>query len=452
MAGTPHSLYSCTCLSHRDARIVSKASILIVEDDPHTAEFIRVHIHASGYTTVGIVSTAADAIDLARSKSPDLILMDIILSGDMDGIETARIINSTQNIPVLYLTAQTDDAFFERAKVTEPFAYLLKPLNERELNLTIGMALYRHQLESKLKLSEKHLAEAQRIGHLGSWSMDFATGSIHWSDEIFRIFGRSVAQGDIDYEKFMAQVHPEDQQLVSAAIQNAREQGNHYSIHHRIIQADGLAKRIVHHTGEITLSESGKPQHMTGTLQDVTEHKSTEARLWHMAHHDPLCGLPNRMLMYDRLSHAIVQSHRNKAKVALMLFDLDDFKRINDSFGHQAGDALLVEISDRLRRSARECDTVARLGGDEFTLIIEQLKTVGDAVMIVNKILTVMQEPVCLDGQNIQVTCSIGIALYPDDATTLDGLLKASDSAMYEAKRAGKNNFQFYIDVKRQTH
>lgn len=431
---------------------MSRASILVVEDDPLTAEFIQLHIQAAGYTAVGTVSTAADAIELARSASPDLVLMDIILPGEMDGIDAARIIYSTLNIPVLYLTAQTDDAFFERAKITEPFAYLLKPINERELNLTIGMALYRHQLESKLKLSEKHLAEAQRIGHLGSWTMNFTTGSIHWSDEIFRIFGRPVAQGDIDYEKFMAQVHPEDRQLVSAAIQNAREQGNHYSIYHRIIQTDGLAERIVHHTGEVTLSESGIPQYVTGTLQDVTEHKSTEARLWHMAHHDPLCGLPNRMLMYDRLSHAIAQSHRNKDSVALMLFDLDDFKKINDSFGHQAGDALLVEISDRLRHSARECDTVARLGGDEFTLIIEQLRAPRDAAMIAQKILKAMQEPVCLDGQNILVTCSIGIALFPDDATTLDGLLKASDSAMYEAKRVGKNNFQFYIDVKRQTH
>lgn len=431
---------------------MSKASILIVEDDPHTAEFIRVHIQASGYTTVGIVSTATEAINLAHTESPDLVLMDIILADDMDGIEAARIIYSTLNIPVLYLTGQTDDDFFERAKVTEPFAYLLKPINERELNLTIGMALYRHQLESKLKLSEKHLAEAQRIGQLGSWTMNFATGSIHWSDEIFRIFGKSAALGNIDYENFMAQVHPEDQQLVSAAIQNAQEQGSHYSIYHRIIQADGSAERVVHHTGEISLDESGKPHYMTGTLQDVTEHKSTEARLWHMAHHDPLCGLPNRMLMYDRLSHALAQSHRNKDKVALMLFDLDDFKKINDNFGHQMGDALLVEISDRLRHCARECDTVARLGGDEFTLIIEQLKAPSDAVIIAHKILTAMQEPVCIDGQNIQVTCSIGIALYPNDATTLDGLLKASDSAMYEAKRVGKNNFQFYIDVKRHTH
>lgn len=131
---------------------MSKANILIVEDDPHIAEFIRVQIQASGYTTVGIVSTATEAINLARSESPDLVLMDIILADDMDGIEAAHIIYSTLNIPVLYLTGQTDDDFFERAKVTEPFAYLLKPINERELNLTIGMALYRHQLESKLKL------------------------------------------------------------------------------------------------------------------------------------------------------------------------------------------------------------------------------------------------------------------------------------------------------------
>lgn len=431
---------------------MSKARILIVDDDPLAAAFLQAQLQAAGYNPVGIAASAAEAARLARTQAPDLVLMDIVLPGELDGIDAALHINRIKDVPVLFLTAQLDPAQFERAKITGPFGYLLKPVKEPELLMAIEMALYRHQLESRLRQSEKHLADAQRIGHLGSWHMNLATGHIHWSDEIFRIFGMPVTPSGISYEILLERVHPEDRLLVDAAIQNALGQGQHYSIYHRIMQSGTQMERVVHHTGEVELNESGKPRHMTGTLQDVTEHKSTEARLWHMAHHDPLCGLPNRMLMYDRLGQAIARNRRSRQQLALMLFDLDDFKQVNDQYGHQVGDGLLVGISDRLSRCARESDTVARLGGDEFTLIIEQLKDPRDAAIVAQKIVNAMQEPVCLDGHNFQVTCSIGIALYPGDATTLDGLLKAADSAMYEAKRFGKNNFHFYTDVKRQTH
>lgn len=431
---------------------MSKPRILIVEDDPHAAAFLQAQLQAAGYTLIGIAASAAEATHLARNHSPDLVLMDIVLHGELDGITAVEHINRVTDVPVLYLTAQLDQAQFERAKITAPFGCLLKPVKERELLMAVEMALYRHQLESRLRRSEKHLVDAQRIGHLGSWHMNLATGHIHWSDEIFRIFGMPVTAGGINYEILLDRVHPEDRPLVDTAIQNALDLGQHFSIYHRIVQYGGTNERVVHHTGEVELNESGKPQHLTGTLQDVTEHKSTEARLWHMAHHDPLCGLPNRLLMYDRLGHALARNRRSKQQLALMLFDLDDFKQVNDHYGHQVGDSLLVSISDRLCRCARESDTVARLGGDEFTLIIEQLKDPRDAAIVAQKIVDTMQEPVCLDGHNFQVTCSIGIALYPDDAKSLDGLLKAADSAMYEAKRFGKNNFHFYSDVKRHTH
>ena len=430
---------------------MSKARILIVEDDPHTAAVTEAQVEAAGFAVAGIATSGPKAIDLARIEVPDLVLMDIVLTGELDGIDAAQIIYSTLNIPVLYLSAHADPALFERAKISEPFAYLLKPIRERELLLTIEMALYRHRLETRLKESERHLAAAQRIGRLGSWSMNFSAERLRWSDETFRIFGVPAESSDVDYATFLERVHPEDRGLVDAAIQNALGHGERYSIYHRIVQPDA-APRVVHHTGEVELDAGGKARHVIGTLQDVTESKAAEAKLWHMAHHDSLCDLPNRLLMYDRLSDAMARSRRNKQQLALLLFDLDDFKRVNDSYGHEAGDKLLRKIAERLLHCARECDTVARLGGDEFVVIIEQLTDARDAAVVAQKVLDAMQEPVCLDGHNIQITCSIGLALYPRDAGTLDGLMKAADSAMYESKRGGKNNFQFYTDVRRQTH
>lgn len=427
---------------------MNKARILIVDNNARTTELIQTQVQAAGYTTAGIASSAT-AFDVARTTSPDLVLLDLTMSDDL---ATARRLTSTLNIPALYLTEQTDSAAFDHPKLSEPFTYLEKPINQRELILAIEMTLYRHQLENQLKQSEQHLAEVQRIGQLGSWTKYSTSDRLRCSDEMFRIFGLPIASDGLEYETLLTMVHPEDRPLVRAAIHNAHEFGKHYSMYHRIIQADGVSERVVHHTGKSSRSESTTAHSMTGILQDVTEHKVTETRLWHMAHHDPLCGLPNRLLLHDRLNHAITRALRSKQQLALMLFDLDDFKTINDNYGLQTGDSLLIEISNRLQHCARECDTVARLEGDEFSLIIEQLKEPRDAAVVAQKVLQAMQEPVCLDGRYFLATCSLGIALFPDDANTLEGLMKVADSAMFQAKRAGKNNFQFYIDAKRQTH
>lgn len=432
------------------SKTMSKARILIVEDDLHAAALTEAQIEAAGFGVAGTVESGRKAIEFARIERPDLVLVDLELRGEPDGIATSHALSNNLNIPVLYLAGR-DTAPAARTGVSEPFAYILKPVQRRELVLTVEMALYRHQLEARLKQSESQLTAAQRIGRLGSWSMNFATERLHWSDETLRLFDMPSENTDVDYATFLSRVHPEDRGLVDAAIQNAVGQGERYSIYHRMVQPDA-APRVVHHTGEVELDPRGKTRSLTGVLQDVTETKAVEAQLWHMAHHDPLCDLPNRLLMYDRMNDAMARSRRNKQQLALLLFDLDDFRRLNEDYGQEAGDKLLSSIADRLRRCARECDTVARLGGDQFTLIIEQLTDPRDAAVVAQKILDTMQEPVCLDGHNMVVTGSIGLALYPRDAGTLDGLMKAAGSAMQESKRAGKNSFHFYTDVKRQTH
>lgn len=425
--------------------------ILIVEDDAHMAQALQAQIEDAGFNTVAITGSGLEAIRLAEELHPDLVLMDIILEGDMDGVEATRQIVQRCALPVLYLTTHADQKHFERAKITEPFAYLLKPVNQRELVLTIEMALYRHKLETQLRNSEKHLADAQRIGHLGSWDWSIEQEQILLSDEAYRILGLPVRQSSMTLDEFITHVHGKDRPELRKAIQNTRQHGKTFSLYHRILRPNGQ-ERILHHTGEALRDSSGAIQSITGTLQDVTELKSTEARLWHIAHHDPLCDLPNRMLMYDRLSQTLARARRNKKQVALMLFDLDDFKQINDTYGHQAGDNLLIEISNRMRQCVRDSDTIARLAGDEFTLIIDQLSDPRDAASIAQKIINALQEPINLDGQLAIVTCSIGIALYPGDAEDMEGLLKTADHAMYESKRCGKNAFHFYTDVKRKTH
>jgi len=163
-----------------------------------------------------------------------------------------------------------------------------------------------------------------------------------------------------------------------------------------------------------------------------------------MAYHDSLTGLPNRKLFSDRLHIAIVRAQRNQKKVGIAMLDLDHFKDINDTLGHDIGDATLKATAERLHATLREGDTIARFGGDEFLLILPDLETIEDAIHVVQKIVDSFCKPFLIDTHQLAVTTSIGIAVYPDDETDDEILLRNADIAMYQAKQAGRNRYQLY--------
>jgi diguanylate cyclase (GGDEF)-like protein len=182
----------------------------------------------------------------------------------------------------------------------------------------------------------------------------------------------------------------------------------------------------------------------TNLASIAIERRHAEARLDTLAHYDALTGLPNRVLFRDRLTQAIARADRNRRLFALMFLDLDRFKSINDTLGHDAGDKLLKIVAERLRGCVREEDTVARLGGDEFTVILEEIREPEDAAIVGQKILAALTPPVILGGHETFITTSIGITIYPSDSGDLDSLIKNADIAMYRAKDGGKNQYQFY--------
>ncbi len=184
--------------------------------------------------------------------------------------------------------------------------------------------------------------------------------------------------------------------------------------------------------------------HYIGIFSDVTERKKAEARIRHLAHHDALTGLPNRLLLQDRLEQAIRQAQRNNEYAAVLFFDLDRFKLINDTLGHEIGDGLLRLVAQRCQQAVRETDTVARQGGDEFVVVLPNLKDPQDAGLIARKILAAITQPCHLGPHELTVTCSIGIAICPEDGTSGSILLRNADAAMYRAKADGRNGYQFY--------
>lgn len=189
---------------------------------------------------------------------------------------------------------------------------------------------------------------------------------------------------------------------------------------------------------------SGAVLQYIGLFTDITERKEAEAYIHHLAYHDSLTGLANRLLFSDRLENALLQAHRSHRHLAVLMFDLDRFKIVNDTLGHQAGDQLLQAVADRIDQSIREGDTLARLGGDEFALLMPEIRSAVDAASVAHKLLQVLSQSIPIDGQEIIATSSIGIAVYPAHGASTGQLLKNADVALYAAKSAGRNTYRFF--------
>src|SRR5208282_4990322 len=187
--------------------------------------------------------------------------------------------------------------------------------------------------------------------------------------------------------------------------------------------------------------------HISGTsaiARDITQRKAAEKQVQFLAYYDALTGLPNRTLLQDRLTKALASARRQKNKVALLFFDLDRFKTINDSLGHSVGDLLLQEVAERLKKWAREQDTVARVGGDEFLVVLTAVKEPADAAVAAERLMDAMAAEFVAQGHSLGVGCSIGISIFPDHGTDSETLIRNADAAMYCAKERGCSNFQFF--------
>lgn len=196
-----------------------------------------------------------------------------------------------------------------------------------------------------------------------------------------------------------------------------------------------------------SISEKTREEGIIWLFEDITQRKQSEEDLLHLANFDSLTELPNRSLFLDRLEQGFGRTKRQNNLLGLLYIDLDRFKKVNDSFGHTTGDALLIAVADRLGQCIRNSDTVSRLGGDEFTIILPEIQDISDAGKVAEKIITVMDESFTIEGHEINISPSIGVSIYPDDAGDIESLMKNADSAMYHAKSMGRNNYQYYTQA-----
>jgi diguanylate cyclase (GGDEF)-like protein/PAS domain S-box-containing protein len=223
-----------------------------------------------------------------------------------------------------------------------------------------------------------------------------------------------------------------------------REQGTVKHFEYAIYRKDG--SKLWFSENLRAISEDGVVVAYEGTNEDITDRKVAEERVQYLAYYDALTGLPNRTLLQDRLTKALADARRQKYKIALLFLDLDRFKDINDSLGHSVGDLFLQEVAERLKRFAREQDTVSRLGGDEFLIMLTHISDISDAAVAAERLMDAMTTGFVVQGHSLNVSCSIGISIFPEQGADCETLIKNADAAMYGAKESGRNNFRFFAE------
>lgn len=303
----------------------------------------------------------------------------------------------------------------------------------------------RQKNEALLMHKESRLKEAQKIAKVGSWELEYPSQKLIWSDEIYSIFEIEQKDQPPRYSDFLNALHPQDRALVNTHYSESLKSKLPYDTVHRLLLSDGRIK-YVHEKGITHYDSNGNPIRSIGTVQDITNQKTIEKRIEHMAHHDALTGLPNRILAKDRTDQAIAHAKRHNTTIALLFIDLDEFKTINDSLGHSAGDTTLQIIASRLKKCIRESDIISRQGGDEFLIILTDIEVVNNIITITEKLLQEFEKPFLINNQPFSTSASIGIATYPANGDNFELLLKNADTAMYKAKESGKNTYCFYTE------
>lgn len=422
--------------------------VLVVEDEMVVARDVQVQLQDMGYQVVGHTTRGEDAITLTGQLRPDMVLMDIQLAGAMDGVSAAQAIRDQFGAPIIFLTAFAADDILARAKMVEPYGYILKPFSERELKTVLEMALYKHQTE--MRLHDAALHNQIILDNMLDGAITISeTGLIDsFNHAACRIFGYAAA--DVigrNVSLLMPEPHRSHHDAYLRHFVTTGES--------RVI---GMVREVqgIRQDGSLfpmTLSVSsvrrGDRVIFVGLVHDQSEHHQDMEEIRRLAFYDALTGLPNRRLLMDRLQQAMLASARTGQHGALMFIDLDHFKQLNDTLGHDVGDELLQQVAGRLRTCLREGDSVARLGGDEFVVLLEALSNhaldaATQSEQVANKILEALGRPYQLRNHCHTSTPSIGIVEFLEDRQSLEELMKMADVAMYQAKSSGRNTICFF--------
>ena len=431
------------------------SSALVIDDDIVMRIALQDYLSEAGF----VVTEAADGLSgLAQFEkvNPDIVLLDVSMPG-IDGFDTCRRLRATvsgRHVPILMMTGHDDVDSVDLAYESGATDFASKPMNFALLIHRLRYLLRAKETSDKLRISEASLEQAQRIAKLGSWQFDLRTRDFDCSTQVEQMFCGERAAGDITLETVLKAIPREERDHVIAKYLCASRSGTPYDVDFQFKKPDGQVIHV-HQDTDFERDGSGAVVKALGTFQDVTESWEAERKIREIAFFDNVTGLPNRTFFMQRLSESLGLARRTHGCMALMFVDLDQFKRVNDSWGHHAGDELLRQVSARLQESLRGCDvisllsqendeTFARLGGDEFVLLLPHIRRPEDAGTVARRLLEEFKKPFTIEQTEIHVSGSIGISIYPNDGADENTLLKFADIAMYQVKEDGRNGYRFF--------
>lgn len=416
--------------------------VAIVEDEGVVALYLESLLMGWGYEVVATMASGEDAVNFALASPPDLVLMDIKLRGEMDGIAAARAISATHDLPIVFLTAFADDSTVEAAGCSGAYGFVRKPFDERDLRIALEMALARHSADLTLRHRGEWLDATLASVSDGVIATD-RTGRVRFMNHAAeRLTGWSRTQAfDHELSNVMGTAVGDDDWSAAEAVHGVLAGGEELK--------GGRVFTLARSDGtEMTLELRAAPirsvrDERAGSVllfHDVSEQRRHEEQLLRLAHHDPLTGLPTRIMYEERLGQALDQSRRTGRPVGVVVVDIDRFKEVNDGHGHAAGDGLLAAAADRILGCLRRSDTAARIGGDEIAIVLPDLETPAGASRVAAKLVEAFRRPFTIDGHELAATISAGVSVFPRDAEDAAELLERADEALYRAKQAGRNH------------
>ncbi|GAB4343245.1 MAG: EAL domain-containing protein [Desulfobulbaceae bacterium] len=472
--------------------------VLVIDDDASIREVITKFLRFIGYETLQ-AGSGESGLEQFEEHNPELVLLDLHMPG-MDGFEVLQAITKrTRETPVIIISGVGTQKDTTRALRLGAWDYITKPFQELDiLKHAVETALERAELQAANRVLKERMPEREtnRLSEMESRTLELERAYNVLEREIQE---RKRAEKAIEKERaFMQNIidgvrHPamivrpdrrvmmmnsallallpsryvgsdnllchqayrqvdtpcsgDDHRCVLDAL---REDGKAVVCRHRDVQGNGEEK-VFELEASPMWNEDGSLHGFLEVIRNVTEDAALEEqlrehqeRLYHLVHHDTLTSLPNRLLLQDRLQRMMVKAQRTGTNVGVLFLDLDRFKKVNETLGHEVGDKLLVNVAEILENCVRKSDTVARLSGDEFAVLLDDLKDVKFAAVVARKILQTLSRPIFVEEYELYATCSIGISVFPADSDDVEGLLRCADTALYRAKDAGRNNYQFY--------
>ena len=435
-----------------------KPIVLHVDDDMASLMMAEGALEDAGFEVVQ-AGNGQQAVDSFKEHAPDIIIMDAVMPimDGFDAISAIRQLNDGKHVPILMITGLDDLDSITRAYDEGATDFLTKPINFYILPHRVQYMLRSKLTADELRSSQAKLDNAQRIARLGNWEWCLTSQEFFWSHEFGRVLCLEEHTSLDTWADFLLQVDEPDRSNLQLIAEQSVEEKQAFNVEFSIISwIDGSTRRL-RLEAEPHCEDNGDCRYMLGTVQDITERINAQKQIHNLAYYDLVTGLPNRAQLSEQLRYTLKLSKRNDSKFAVLFLDLDHFKQVNDTLGHDAGDELLQQVAHRLTSVVRDTDmisggdedsetthTVARLGGDEFVVLLGSINRAEDAARVADRIAQAIGEPYELGSNKVNVTTTIGISVYPADGDDFESMMKSADVAMYHAKESGRNGYQFY--------